>query len=119
MTNRSIPAAADRLCRLARREPLGGAYALLTFEHQEMAQAQAGQFAMIQPEARTDLILRRPISIMDTEPDAGRFSIFLKAVGAGSRSVFDLREGESARVLGPLRHRAHRALARGCTATRP
>ncbi len=102
MTGPTIPAVADRVCRLVRRESLGGAYGLLTFEHAEMAEARAGQFAMIQPELGTDLILRRPFSIMDTDPDSGRFTIFLKAVGTGSKSVFDIREGESARVLGPL-----------------
>ncbi len=98
------PAAADRVCRLLSRQPLGGAYALLTFGHPETAQAQAGQFAMIQPEADTNLILRRPFSIMDTDPLRGHFTIFLKAVGPGSKAVFDLREGENARVLGPLGH---------------
>lgn len=102
MTLRPAATAADRLCRLVRRESLGGDYALLTFEHPEMARARAGQFAMIQPEADTALILRRPFSIMDTDPSAGAFTIFLKAVGPGSRAVFDLREGERARALGPL-----------------
>jgi dihydroorotate dehydrogenase electron transfer subunit len=95
---------ADRICPLVSRESLGGAYALLTFEHEEMAQAVAGQFAMIQPEAPSDLILRRPFSVMDADPASGRFTVFLKAVGSGSRAVFDLREGETARVLGPLGH---------------
>ena len=95
---------ADRICLLRKRESLGGAYVLLTFEHPEVAHAQAGQFAMIQPEAETDLILRRPFSIMDTDPVAGHFTVFLKAVGPGSKAVFDLREGEKARVLGPLGH---------------
>jgi dihydroorotate dehydrogenase electron transfer subunit len=92
----------DRVCRLMKRESLGGAYALLTFEHAEIARAAPGQFAMIQPESAGDLILRRPFSIMDTDVEAGRFTIFLKAVGPGSQAVFDLREGERARVLGPL-----------------
>jgi dihydroorotate dehydrogenase electron transfer subunit len=92
------------VCPLVRREPLGGSYALLTFEHEEIARADAGQFAMIQPEAGSDLLLRRPFSIMDTEPGAGRFTVFLKAVGPGSKAVFDLREGHNARVLGPLGH---------------
>jgi dihydroorotate dehydrogenase electron transfer subunit len=95
---------ADRVCLLLKRESLGGSYVLLTFEHPEVARAQAGQFAMIQPEAETDLILRRPFSIMDTDPEAGRFTVFLKAVGPGSKAVFDLREGQKARVLGPLGH---------------
>jgi len=87
-----------------KREPLAGAYALLTFEHEEVARAEAGQFAMIQPEVGADLLLRRPFSIMDTDPSAGRFTVFLKAVGPGSKAVYDLREGENARVLGPLGH---------------
>jgi dihydroorotate dehydrogenase electron transfer subunit len=92
----------DRVCPLVRRESLGGAYALLTFEHADVARASAGQFAMIQPEASGDLLLRRPFSIMDTDPGSGRFTVFLKSVGPGSKAVFDLREGENARVLGPL-----------------
>jgi dihydroorotate dehydrogenase electron transfer subunit len=98
------PEAKDRVCRVVARESLGGPYALLTFEHEEVSRAEAGQFAMIQPASDGELILRRPFSIMDTDPDAGRFTIFLKAIGPGSRAVFDLREGEQARVLGPLGH---------------
>ncbi|MBK5257361.1 MAG: dihydroorotate dehydrogenase electron transfer subunit [Vicinamibacteria bacterium] len=94
----------DRLCALVKRESLGGAYALLTFEHEEVSRALAGQFAMIQPEISGDLLLRRPFSIMDVDSATGRFTIFLKAVGAGSKAVFDLRAGERARVLGPLGH---------------
>ena len=41
MTDRSLPAVADRECRLLERQELGGAYALLTFEHKEIAQARA------------------------------------------------------------------------------
>jgi len=97
-----LPDPADRLSRLVKRQSLGGAYALLTFEHAEIARAGAGQFAMIQPEAPGDLLLRRPFSIMDTDPGASQFTVFLKSVGPGSKAVFDLREGENARVLGPL-----------------
>ena len=100
----SSPRPVDRVCRLVKRQSLGGAYALLTFEHADIARSGAGQFAMIQPEASGDLLLRRPFSIMDTNPDSGQFTIFLKAVGPGSKAVFDLREGEHARVLGPLGH---------------
>jgi dihydroorotate dehydrogenase electron transfer subunit len=104
VTQVSLPLPVDRVCRLVKRESLGGAYALLTFEHPEAARAAAGQFAMVQPEASGDLLLRRPFSIMDAEPAASRFTIFLKAVGPGSTAVFDLHEGENARVLGPLGH---------------
>lgn len=99
----SLPVA-DRLCRLVRREELDGSYGLLTFEHPDVARARAGQFAMIQPVLQTDLILRRPFSIMDTDPSTDQFTIFLKAVGTGSKGVFDLKVGDEARVLGPLGH---------------
>lgn len=102
MTGEALLSPVDRVCPLVRRESLGGAYALLTFEHADIARAAAGQFAMIQPEASGDLLLRRPFSIMDTDPGSGRFTVFLKSVGPGSKAVFDLREGETARVLGPL-----------------
>ena len=102
MSEPALPALADRECPLVERHSLGGAYALLTFEHPEAAHARAGQFGMIQPAHHADVTLRRPFSIMDTDPSRGRFSIFLKAIGTGSRSVFDLRIGETARVLGPL-----------------
>lgn len=104
MTPGAILPVADRVCRLVRRESLPGAYAMLVFEHQEVANAVAGQFAMIQPEFGSDLLLRRPFSIMDTDPNEGQFTIFIKSVGPGSKVVFDLREGDSARVLGPLGH---------------
>ena len=93
---------ADRVCRVVKRASLGGSYALLTLEHAEVSGAQAGQFAMIQPATQGDVSLRRPFSIMDTDPSKGLFTVFLKAIGPGSRAVSDLREGESARVLGPL-----------------
>ena len=102
MSGLPTPPVADRLCRVVKRHSLGGAYALLTLEHPEIAQAQAGQFAMIQPAGHNDVTLRRPFSIMEPDPDAGQFTLFLKAIGPGSRAVSDLREGESARVLGPL-----------------
>ena len=92
----------DAVSQLVARRELGGPFALLTFEHETVAGATPGQFAMVQPEAGGDLLLRRPFSIMDTDPRTGRFTIFLKAIGPGSRAVFDLRVGQRARVLGPL-----------------
>jgi dihydroorotate dehydrogenase electron transfer subunit len=102
----------DRDSPLVARSPLGRDYAVLTFEHPEIAAgAAAGQFAMLQPVIGSEPLLRRPFSIMDTDPAAGTFSIFLKAIGAGSRSLFDMRIGEAARALGPL--------GRGFSAPRP
>jgi dihydroorotate dehydrogenase electron transfer subunit len=46
--------------------------------------------------------LRRPFSILDVDPRQGTVRLFLKAVGAGSRALADLRPGEPAQCLGPL-----------------
>src|SRR5512134_3564516 len=88
---------------LVAREPLPGPYALLTFEHPVVArEARAGQFVMIKALAATEPLLRRPFSIMGVDPERGTFTLFLKAVGPGSRALVDMRAGELAGCLGPL-----------------
>lgn len=93
--NRDIP--------LVGREPLEGAYVLLTFHHPEVAhEGRAGQFVMIKAGTAAEPLLRRPFSIMDVDPQRETFTLFLKAVGPGSRALADLRQGETAACLGPL-----------------
>jgi dihydroorotate dehydrogenase electron transfer subunit len=94
-TNRDAP--------LVAREPLEGAYVLLTFRHPEVArQARAGQFVMIKAGTSSDPPLRRPFSVLAVDPERETFSLFLKAVGEQSRALADLRAGEVAQCLGPL-----------------
>ena len=94
---------ANRDAPLVAKEPLGGAYILLTFRHPEVArQARAGQFVMIKAGTSSEPPLRRPFSILDVDPAAETFRLFLKTVGAGSRALADLRPGEVAQCLGPL-----------------
>lgn len=93
--NRDIP--------LVGREPLEGAYVLLTLHHPEVAhEGRAGQFVMIKAGTAAEPLLRRPFSIMDVDPRGETFTLFLKAVGPGSRALADLRQGETAACLGPL-----------------
>ena len=88
---------------LVERLPLTGAYVLLTFRHPHIAHtARAGQFVMIKASTVTEPLLRRPFSIMTVDPLHDTFSLFLKAVGPGSRGLADLRPGEVAPCLGPL-----------------
>jgi dihydroorotate dehydrogenase electron transfer subunit len=88
---------------LVSREPLEGAYVLLTFRHAAVArEARAGQFVMIKASTVTEPLLRRPFSIMTVDPERDTFTLFLKAVGAGSRALADLKPGEVAPCLGPL-----------------
>jgi dihydroorotate dehydrogenase electron transfer subunit len=88
---------------LVERQALEGAYVLLTFRHPAVAaQARAGQFVMIKASTITEPLLRRPFSIMTVDPAAETFTLFLKAVGTGSRALADLKAGEVASCLGPL-----------------
>jgi dihydroorotate dehydrogenase electron transfer subunit len=93
----------DEPALLLAREPLAGAYTLLTFRHAETAKAaRAGQFVMIKAGTSPEPPLRRPFSVMSVDRTRQTFTLFLKAVGPGSRALAGLREGEVAQCLGPL-----------------
>lgn len=94
---------AERDARLVARDDLGDGHVLLTFEHPEVAGGAApGQFVMIKAGLSADPPLRRPFSILGADPAAGTFSLFVKAVGPGSRTLCELPVGALARCLGPL-----------------
>ena len=93
--NRDVP--------LVRHEPLGDSYFLLTFRHREIAHdARPGQFVMIKAGTSAEPPLRRPFSVLQTDATEETFTLFLKVVGQGSRSLAALRPGEVAQCLGPL-----------------
>lgn len=93
----------NREAALVRREPLEGAYVLLTYRHPEIAhQARAGQFVMIKAGLSAEPPLRRPFSILSVEPAADTFTLFLKAVGGGSSALSAMAPGDLAQCLGPL-----------------
>jgi dihydroorotate dehydrogenase electron transfer subunit len=88
---------------LVSRQALEGAYVLLTFRHPAVAhEGRAGQFVMIKASTISEPLLRRPFSIMTVDPREETFTLFLKAVGTGSRALADLKAGEVAPCLGPL-----------------
>jgi dihydroorotate dehydrogenase electron transfer subunit len=94
---------ANRPAPLVRREPLEGAYLLLTFRHPEVAaEARAGQFVMIKAGESAEPPLRRPFSILTVDPREETFTLFLKQVGQGTRALAALSAGEVASCLGPL-----------------
>jgi dihydroorotate dehydrogenase electron transfer subunit len=94
---------ANRDTALVAREPLEGSYVLLTFHHPEVArEARAGQFVMIKAGTASEPPLRRPFSVLSVDPERETFSLFLKAVGAGTQALSDLRPGDLAQCLGPL-----------------
>lgn len=94
---------ANRDIVLVETAPLEGPYVLLTFRHAEVArEGRPGQFVMIKAGLSAEPPLRRPFSILSTDPGRGTFSLFLKAVGQGSRALAALAPGEPAQCLGPL-----------------
>ena len=94
---------ANRHVLLVGNEALGGAYHLLTFRHPEAArEARAGQFVMIKAGVSAEPPLRRPFSILAVAPEHETFTLFVKAIGEGTRALCALREGERAQCLGPL-----------------
>jgi dihydroorotate dehydrogenase electron transfer subunit len=94
---------ANRLAPLVRHQSLDGTYALLVFEHPEVAsEARPGQFVMIKAGASAEPPLRRPFSVLETDPRAGTFTLFVKAVGQGSHGLVSLGPGDTAQCLGPL-----------------
>jgi dihydroorotate dehydrogenase electron transfer subunit len=93
----------DLQAALVARQPLAGAYVLLTFRHPEVAHsARAGQFVMIKAGTSAEPPLRRPFSILSVDPAQETFSLFLKAIGPGSRALAALEKGAVAACLGPL-----------------
>jgi dihydroorotate dehydrogenase electron transfer subunit len=93
----------NHLAPLVRREPLAGAYVLLTFRHPEVAaHARAGQFVMIKAGTSAEPPLRRPFSIMSVDPVEQTFTLFLKAIGPGTRALAAMAAGDPAQCIGPL-----------------
>jgi dihydroorotate dehydrogenase electron transfer subunit len=94
---------ANRHATLVAREPLDGGYFVLTFRHPEIAtSARAGQFVMIKAGVSVEPPLRRPFSILALHPAQETFSLFIKAIGEGTRALSRLAVGEVAQCLGPL-----------------
>jgi dihydroorotate dehydrogenase electron transfer subunit len=99
--DRAMPA--NRSAPLVSREPLGGPFFLLGFLHPEAArEAQPGQFVMIKAGRSAEPPLRRPFSIYSTDPAASSVTLFVKAIGQGSRALCALSLAEDALCLGPL-----------------
>ena len=94
---------ANRIAPLLDRESLGGAFVLLTFRHPETArEARPGQFVMVKAGVSAEPPLRRPFSILSVDAARDAFTLFVKTVGPGSRSLAAMAPGDAALCLGPL-----------------
>jgi len=94
---------ANRIAPLVDREALGAAHFLLTFRHPETArEARAGQFVMVKAGLSAEPPLRRPFSILSVDPARETVTLFVKAIGQGSRALCAMAPGDEAQCLGPL-----------------
>ncbi len=97
--------------------PLTGGHLLLSLHTPRQAQAtRAGQFAMLRLLGRTDVLLRRPMSIYDVKPPRARarkgrsgarpelIQLLYKRVGRGTRLMAELQRGDRVGLLAPLGH---------------
>src|SRR5208282_3455310 len=107
----------DEIVNVAENRPLGGSHFLLSVESPRQAQAtRPGQFAMVRILGRSDVLLRRPMSIFNVQTRHGGqtgpsrqappriLQLLYKIVGRGTRLMAELRPGDKVGLLAPLGH---------------
>ena len=87
--------------KILRKEKLNESVARIMVDAPQIARsAKAGQFVVVIP---TENAERIPLTIADFDPDRGTVSIIFQIVGATTKVLDSLKEGESiAHLLGPL-----------------
>lgn len=89
--------------KLIHREEVTEGHYLLTLECGEIAKkVTPGQFVHLRVGDGTDPLLRRPLSIMLTNPDANQVQILMRTVGRGTEIIATHDEGVEYDLLGPL-----------------
>ncbi|MGH9455453.1 MAG: dihydroorotate dehydrogenase electron transfer subunit [Terriglobia bacterium] len=115
----------DTIAAVVENKPLTGGHFLISLDAPEQAHAtRPGQFVMVRMLGRTDVILRRPMSVYDVKPalhsapggstvlgdgqqgsDAPAIiQLLYKEVGRGTRLMGALQAGDQVGLLGPLGH---------------
>jgi dihydroorotate dehydrogenase electron transfer subunit len=108
----------DEVVPVTENRPLSGSHYLLSVDSPRQAQsARPGQFAMLRILGRSDVLLRRPMSIYDlkgAKSDGKRdrqpmnslriMQFLYKVVGQGTRLMSELKPGDNVGLLGPLGH---------------
>ncbi len=115
----------DEIVAVVENRPLTGGHFLLSLDSPRQARAtRPGQFAMLRLLGRSDVLLRRPMSIYDVKPaqsergggsTASRhrprrsnppaiLELLYKIVGRGTRLMAELKPGDQVGLLAPLGH---------------
>ncbi|MGH9398681.1 MAG: dihydroorotate dehydrogenase electron transfer subunit [Terriglobia bacterium] len=109
----------DAIVPVAENRPLTGGHFLLSLHSPGQASAtRPGQFAMVRLLGRSDVLLRRPMSIYDVKPAAGSndkslstslvspaiIQLLYKVVGHGTQLMAELKPGDEVGLLAPLGH---------------
>jgi len=118
----------DETVAVVENRPLTGGHFVLSLYSPRQAQAtRPGQFAMVRLLGRSDILLRRPMSIYDIAPAVGSANgtatlppdaglkagatktpaivqLLYKVVGRGTRLMAELKPGDQVGLLAPLGH---------------
>ena len=99
------------------RQQHGTRYFTLVLRHGGTMQPIApGQFVEVRVDGQPSVMLRRPISIHDVDPEAGTLSLLIQIVGAGTQRLSQLQVGESLNLVYPLGNGFSTDLAAGSRA---
>ena len=107
----------DETVAVIENRVLTGGHFLLSLDAPRQAPAvRPGQFAMVRILGRSDVLLRRPMSIFDVTSKVGReggpgkvqklgvLQLLYKVVGRGTRLMAELKPGDRVGLLAPLGH---------------
>ncbi|MDR3675056.1 MAG: dihydroorotate dehydrogenase electron transfer subunit [Acidobacteriota bacterium] len=108
----------DETVSVIENRPLPGGHFLLSLDAPRQApNVRPGQFAMVRALGRSDVLLRRPMSIFDVQAHGGGragsnrkesalriLQLLFKIVGRGTRVMADLKSGDKVGLLAPLGH---------------
>ena len=107
----------DEIVTVTENQPLTGGHFLLSLDTPRQAPAvRPGQFVMVRMLGRSDVLLRRPMSIYDVtakngssgrrpKPQTPRvMQLLYKVVGRGTLLMSRLQRGDKVGLLGPLGH---------------
>lgn len=87
------------------RQQLGDLYFSLTLQHpDQLPPIQAGQFVEVEVRGTREVMLRRPISIHDVNPEANTLTLLIQTVGKGTRQLATLKTGDTLNLIYPLGH---------------